>query len=173
MVDVAPQRRDVTELAVHRLEAGDAARGKGADRPGGDGVDADAVRAEVGREVAHARLERGLGDAHHVVVGNDLLGAVVGQRHHAAARRHQRRGRASQRDQRIGADIQGEREAVARRVDEAAVELLALGEGEGVDKDVEAALLASASARRRARCPRRSARRTAPRTSSRCCPRAA
>ena len=50
---------------------------------------------------------------------------------------HQRRGRARQRDQRVGADVEGEREAVARRVDEAAVELLALGEGDGVDEDVE------------------------------------
>ena len=34
----------------------------------------------------------------------------------------------------------GEREPVARRVDEAAREVLALGEGQGVDEDVEPAV---------------------------------
>ena len=58
----------------------------------------------------------------------------------AAARAHQRRGAASQRDQRVGADVEGEREAVARGVDETTVEVLALGEGQGMDEDVEAAL---------------------------------
>ncbi len=36
--------------------------------------------AEIGGEIAHRRLERGLGDAHDVVVRHPLLGAVIGER---------------------------------------------------------------------------------------------
>src|SRR5438067_7647522 len=49
---------DVTEVA-------DAGGGERLDRPGGDRVNADIAAAEIGREIAHARLERGLGDPHH------------------------------------------------------------------------------------------------------------
>ena len=42
-------------------------------------------------------------------------------------------------DERVGGHVEGQREAVARRVDERAVEVLAVREGEGVDEDVEAA----------------------------------
>ena len=67
------------------LKPGDAGRRERPDRPGADRVDADAVGPEVGGEVADRRLERGLGDAHHVVVRDDLLGAVVGQRQDATS----------------------------------------------------------------------------------------
>ena len=52
------------------------------------------VAAEIGREIAHARLERRLGDAHDVVVRHHPLGAVVGERQQAAAVAHQRASRA-------------------------------------------------------------------------------
>ena len=105
-----------------------------------------AVGAEVRGEVAHRRLERGLGDAHHVVVGDDLLGAVVGQRQDraaaaevAAAPRGRAR-RASRRDT-SRASAKPSREVSTKR----AVEVLALGVGERVDEDVE---LAAAPAQR-------------------------
>ena len=41
-------------------------------------VDADALLAEVHGEVAHRGFQRGLGHAHDVVVGDDLLRTVVG-----------------------------------------------------------------------------------------------
>ena len=63
------------------------------DRAGADRVDPDPVRAEVGGEVADGRLERRLRDAHHVVVRDDLLGAVVGQRHDRRTRAGGRAGR--------------------------------------------------------------------------------
>ena len=50
------------------------------------------VRAEVGREIAHAGLERGLGHAHHIVMRHDPLGAVIGEGEQAAAF-HQRSAR--------------------------------------------------------------------------------
>ena len=36
--------------------------------------------AEIGGEIAHRGLQRGLGDAHDVVMRHPLLGAVIGQR---------------------------------------------------------------------------------------------
>ncbi len=136
------ERSGVTEAngAVHRLEAADAGRGEGPDRARGDGVDPDAVRAEVGRQVADRRLEGGLGDPHDVVVGDDLLGAVVGERHHARAGVEERSRLPDERDEGVGRDVEGEGEAIARRVDEGALEVLPLGEGEGVDEDVEVAM---------------------------------
>ena len=107
------------------------------------------VGPEVGREVADRRLEGGLRDAHHVVVGDDLLGAVVGQRHDARARGQERAGASRvERHQRVGADVEREREAVARRVDEPALEVLAPGEGQGVDEDVEPAVGRAPASRR-------------------------
>ena len=50
-----------------------------------------------------------------------------------------RSGRASrvERDERIRRDVEGEREPVARGLEERAFEVLALGEGQGMDEDVE------------------------------------
>src|SRR4051812_46840153 len=44
-------------------------------------------------------------------------------------------------NERIGRDIQGQGEPVPGGLDELALEVLALGEGEGVDEDVELAVL--------------------------------
>ena len=49
----------------------------------------------------------------------------------------ERPGLAGQRDERVGRDVERQREALAGGVDEAALEILAPGEGEGVDEDVE------------------------------------
>ena len=45
----------------------------------------------------------------------------------------------AQRDERVGADVERNPEAVARRVDEAALEILGGGEGDRVDEEVEPA----------------------------------
>ena len=62
-------------------------RGQRLDRPGRDAVDADALGAEAGREVAHAGLERRLGQAHRVVVGNAAQRPQIGQGEERRARR--------------------------------------------------------------------------------------
>src|SRR5581483_7622584 len=62
----------------HVHEAGDAARGQGFHRAGGDGVDAYVVLAEIGGEIADGGFQRGLGHAHDVVARDDFFGAVVG-----------------------------------------------------------------------------------------------
>src|SRR5581483_990428 len=51
-----------------------------------DRVDANAIGAERRREIAHARLEARLGEAHHVVVRHHALRAEVGQREERAAK---------------------------------------------------------------------------------------
>ena len=89
MRHVAPQRRVVFVPAEDVAEVADAGRGQRLDRAGRDGVDADVLDAEIGGEIAHGRFERRLGDAHDVVMRHPLLGAVIGQRQHRAAIRHQ------------------------------------------------------------------------------------
>ena len=125
--------------------------------------------AEVPGEVAHGRVERRLRDAHHVVVRHGALAAEVGHRQDraAAARLHQRLGRARAGDERVGAHVERHPEAVARRVGEAALEILGGGERDRVDEQVELAAERLADlARRRARRRRRSGRRTRSRAGS-------
>ncbi len=98
------------------------------------------VGPEVGGEVADRRLERRLGDAHHVVVRRDALRAEVGQREDRAAAMEEGTGGAGHRDERVGRDLDGEQVAVARRVEERALEVLALRVGDGVDEDVDLAV---------------------------------
>ena len=97
--------------------------------------------AEVGGQIAHARLQRRLRHAHHVVVRHDLLGAVVGERQHRAARAHQLLGALRQRRERVAGDQHGLREVLLGGVDVAAVELGLVGEGDGVHQEVELAPL--------------------------------
>ena len=111
----------------------------------------------------HGRVERRLRHAHHVVVRHRALAAEVGHRHDRAAAGglQQRLGGAGGRDERVGADVDRHPEAVARRVGEAALEVLGGREGDRVDEQVELAVPAPRRPRgRRARRPRRSGRRT-------------
>jgi hypothetical protein len=139
-LDLAVQRGALLEHRLHRREAGDGARGERADRARGDRVDADVLEAEIPGEVAHGRVERRLGDAHHVVVRHRPLPAEVGhgQDRASSACLHERLRRASARDQGVGADVERQPEAVARSVDEAALEILGGGERDRVDEHVEA-----------------------------------
>ena len=137
----APERRDLGERAVHPLEAGDARRGQRPDRPGADRVDPDAVRPEVGREVADRRLERGLGHAHDVVVGDDLLGRRSRSGSGSTTRawssgRAPRASATSEYAMTSRASANPSREVSTN----SPVEVLALGEGQGVDEDVELAV---------------------------------
>ena len=111
------------------------------DRPRRDGVDPDRALAEISGEIAHARFERGLGHAHHVVMRHHLLGAVIGQRQQRAAVLHQRLGALGQRGEGVAGDQQRLGEIVLGRVDIAPVELLLVGKGDGVDQEIERAPL--------------------------------
>ena len=115
--------------------------GQRLDGPGRDRVDANRLRSQIRRQIAHRRLERGLGHAHHIVVLEYTLATQVGQREDTApaATLHQRRGAPRERDQRIRADIHRQPEALARRLDERRRQLFARGEGGAVHDEVQSA----------------------------------
>ena len=137
MVMLARSGATSSNAAVHRLEPGDPRRCQGSDRPRRDGIDAHPVRAEVGREIAYGGLEGGLGHTHDVVVRDDLLRTVVGQGQDRRATAEVWPRLARERDERVGRDVHGQREPVARGVGEAAGQVLPLGERQSVDEDVE------------------------------------
>ena len=113
--------------------------GQRADRAGGDRVDANVVGTEVGGEIAHARLERRLGDAHHVVVRHDPRRAAEGQRQHRAARGISAAARlATSVNEKAEIDHRAD-EVLARRVGVAALEFVAVGKADAMDEEVEAA----------------------------------
>ncbi len=84
-IHVAFQRRALGVRFQHVAQTGNASRRQGFDRPGGDGVHANGFRPEIVGEVAHARLQRGFGDAHHVVSWHDLFRAVISEGDDSAA----------------------------------------------------------------------------------------
>ena len=136
---VAMERGNGGELLQVVAEARDAAGGEGADGPGADGVDADVLGAEIPGEVARGGFQGGLGDAHDVVPGGHFLGTEAGERQDAAAVGHELLGAVGKRDERIDRDVVREQEALARGIDEAAHEVVAVGEGDGMDQDVDGA----------------------------------
>ncbi len=96
---------------------------------------------EIGREIAHRRVERGLGDAHHVVAGDRALTAEIGHRHDRTAptRLHERLGTLRHRDQRVRADVEREAIVVASRVGEAPGQVVRLRERDRVGHEVKPA----------------------------------
>ena len=98
-----------------------------------------ALAAEIDGEIAHARLERRLGDAHDVVMGHHLLGAVIGEGQDRAAVGHQLLGPLGDRGQRVAGDQHRLGEIVGGGVDIAAGELVLVGKGDGMDQEIEAA----------------------------------
>src|SRR5262245_11928761 len=74
--DEAARRRLRFCLVEQRIKFGNARGSARGERSRRDGVHADALRAELGGDIADRALERRLGDAHNVVVLNDHLAAV-------------------------------------------------------------------------------------------------
>ncbi len=120
-------------------EVADAAGGEGLDRAGGDGVDADVLAAERCCEVADGGFECGLGDAHDVVVGEDLGGAIVGEGDDGSALGHEGNGGTADGDEGVDADVVGDAEALATGEEEVVLDLVGGGEGYGVDYGVDGA----------------------------------
>ena len=104
-------------------------------------IHADVLRPDVGGQVAHARLQRRLGHAHHVVVREHALAAKIRERQDAAAAApfHQRHRAAGERDQRVGGDVERGAEAFAGGVEEGALELGGRSERGAVHQEVEPA----------------------------------
>ena len=122
-------------------EAGDAGGGESTDGAGGDRVHADVlvVLTEVEREIADAGLEGGLGDAHDVVPRDGAEGAEVGHREDGGVVAHDGERRASDGREGEDADVHRYMEAFTRGLVEGAAEIFPVGEGYGVDEDVDRA----------------------------------
>src|ERR1700684_2664418 len=73
----ATQRRVVFVPPQYVPKVADAGGGERFDRAGRDRVDANALFAQVGREIANAGLERSLGDAHDIIVRHPLFRAII------------------------------------------------------------------------------------------------
>ena len=89
LIYVAVERGALFDCGKDAGEVADPASGQSLDGACGDGVDSDLLRAEVGGEVADRGFETGFGYAHDVVVGKDLLGAVVGESENRATFGHE------------------------------------------------------------------------------------
>src|SRR5687767_3948710 len=76
-IDVAAEWRAFRVVFQHSAEIRDAAGGESLNWTSADSVDADVACAEVLGEVTSAGFECRFGYAHHVVTGDDFLGAVV------------------------------------------------------------------------------------------------
>ena len=135
----AAQRRVEFVPAQDVAEVADPRGGQRLDRPGRNRVDADRLLAEVGGEIAHARLQRRLGDAHDVVVRHPFLGAVIGQRQQRAAVGHQLLRPLRERGEGIAGDRQRLVEIGFGGVDVAAGQFVLVGEGDAMDDEVEPA----------------------------------
>ena len=136
-VTLRRKRRVLLHHVEHRAEVLDAARRHGVDRARRDGVHADAHPPQVGGQVAHARLERGLGRSHHVVVGDHPPGALVGHRHDGPAAAHQPVRLASHGDETVGADVVGLGESQTSRLHEVALQVFGGRVGDAVHDAVE------------------------------------
>ena len=120
-------------------EARDAARGERRQRAGGHEVHAHAARAEVAREVARGRLQRGLGDAHPVVDRPGDLGVEVEPDDRRALLREEVGEPDGQRLQRERRGLERGDRALDRRVEEVAAERVLGREGDRVQDAVDAA----------------------------------
>ena len=138
--DVALERGALAAVMEHLLEAGNPGRRQRLDRARRDGVDPDALGPQVVSQIAHARLQRRLGHAHHVVVRDHLFRSHIGHgQDRTLASLHQRGRVARQNHQRIGAHVQGKVEALAAGLDKGIGEILFGRKRNGMDQDIQPA----------------------------------
>ena len=102
------------------------------------GVDADVLLAELGGKVTDGGFKGGLGGAHDVVVGEDLVGAEVGEGEDAAAIGHEGGGGAGEGDERVDADVMRNAEVFTLGVENGVLDVGR--EADGVDEDVDGAV---------------------------------
>ena len=126
-------------LVEQRVELGNARGGARRERSGRDRVDANALRAELGRDVADRAFERRLGDAHDVVVLHHHLAAVIGHREQRAALAHQRLGQMRHADEGPARHVHGGEKTLPRHVDDAPLQRLLGREGDRMHDEIELA----------------------------------
>src|SRR4030095_15916400 len=87
-VATAFERRMLLIVLEHEAKSSNSARGERLHWAGADAINPNFLRSEVVSKVASGSLERSLGNAHHVVMGNDLDGTIVSHRHDASSFGH-------------------------------------------------------------------------------------
>src|SRR5690606_1165863 len=111
------------------------------DRTSGHRVYANALAAEINRQIPDTGLKASLRNAHDVVVRHHLFGSVIGQRQKRTTIRHQLLGALRHSRERIDGNVHRTPEVTAWRVDIAAVELFLVREGDGMHERVDLAPL--------------------------------
>ncbi len=124
-------------LCEQFIEAIDAARGPRLDGARGDGVHPDPLGAEFRSHVAHRALERRLHRPHKVVVIDDPRRAIEGDREQRSAVRHQWLGQAGHAHEGMARHFHRLGKSGRAAIDHAAVQILARGEGDGMQDEVE------------------------------------
>ena len=99
------------------------------------------LRPEIDREIAHRSFERGLGHAHHIIIRHRTQTAIVGERHHRAAVRHQRRGALCGFGEGVAGDHHGTNKVFARGIGVTALQFILVGEGNSVHEKIHCAPL--------------------------------
>ena len=102
----------------HFRETTDSPGRQGIHRSGADRIDPNLLRTQIIRQITHGGFQCRLGHAHDIIMRNHPLGAEVAHGQNAATLGHQGQGRAADRNQRIGADIQGSAEGFPIGIDE-------------------------------------------------------
>ena len=125
----------------HVAGIGYARAGERADRSGRDGVDADLLRTEIDGKVPNRSFQRRLRHAHHVVVRHRTQAAIISERNHGAAIRHQRCSALGRFGKRVAGDYHRADEILARGIGVTALQLVFVGEGDGVHEKIHRAPL--------------------------------
>jgi hypothetical protein len=135
---ITSDRRLGGELAEQLAEIFDAGRSQRLDRPGRDAVDPHSLAAHGLRQVAHARLQAGLGESHGVVVRHHPKRTQIAQGQQRGPRAQTRRGELGHGGKAVSRDVVRDAEVFAREsVQEIPGNRLARRKADRVDEAVE------------------------------------
>src|SRR6266705_1100492 len=137
--DVSPQGRILLDVLEDLAESRYSARRESLDRAGRDRVDANPLRSETRGQIAHARLEARLVDAHGVVARHDPICSEVGEGYQCSASSlHERQRRLGERRKAVAADVVRDAERLARQaVEKITRDRFARRKGDRVHQAVE------------------------------------
>src|SRR5882724_10970736 len=125
----------------HAGEVRDTTRRQGIDWSGTDRIYSDIVLAKICGKVSCAGFKGRLGDAHNVIIGDNLFCSVVGHTDYASAIGHQWSRGPRQRSQRKCADLHRGQETISACVYKFALQFFLWRKGDTVDQKINASKL--------------------------------
>ena len=134
----SPQRRLIRRLIEQQLEILDARGGAGLEGARGNGVHSYAPRSELIGQIPAGSLQRRLHRTHHIVVGHYLASPQITHGEHSAALGHERRREPRHPNEGMTGDIHRLCEALGGAVEEAALQIVFRGKGDGMHQQIEA-----------------------------------